>query len=509
MSAIEPRSPSDPTVVAFEAGPPAGAVRRGAKASAVVLVFTQAVSLAQTLVLARLLSPAEVGLFAAGTVLAGLLLTMSEGGMRNALVQRDAEVATAAETVFWASLGTSVLWAAATVAAAPAVSWLFGDPTVGLIAVVTAGTIVLHALTYVPDALMQRRLDVRQRLVVPPAISLGFAVTSVVLALQGFGVWALVIGSYVQHLAWILASWSIARWRPLRARFSWRVWGELRGFALPLVLGNMVDSGRELVETALVGRVLSPTALGHYRYGRKLATLPGVAVIEVFSYVLFPAFSRIAKDAERFRAVFLRALAMIWCAACPLAGLLVAIGEPLVVVLLGERWRPAGALLVAMAGFGPGVAMSAVGTEAIKGYGRPRLLNWLTLASAVLGVGLLVALLPLGLVGVGLAVSLDSLVVGLLALLLARRVVAVSLGDLTRALVPPLLATALAVGAIGALERLLLCSDDRHPAFGVALLLGESVAFAGVFALGMFVCVPAQTTTLVRAVRDFLSSTSQ
>ena len=62
-------------------------------------------------VLARLLTPAEVGLFPAGTVLARLLLTVSEGS---------------AEAVSWASLGTNVLWAGATVAAAPAASWLFG-----------------------------------------------------------------------------------------------------------------------------------------------------------------------------------------------------------------------------------------------------------------------------------------------------------------------------------------------------------------------------------------------
>ena len=145
-----------------------------------VLVFTQAVSFAQTLVLARLLTPAEVGLFAAGTVLAGLLLTFSEGGLRNALVQRERRRrGRPRRPCSGPASAPACCGPAVTAASAPLVSWLFDDPTAGLITAVTAGTIVLHALTYVPDALMQRRLDVRQRLVVPPAISLGFAVTSV------------------------------------------------------------------------------------------------------------------------------------------------------------------------------------------------------------------------------------------------------------------------------------------------------------------------------------------
>ena len=488
----------------IEAGPPAGAVRRGAKASAAILVFTQIVSLVQTLVLARLLTPAEVGLFAAGTVLAGLLVTFSEGGLRNALIQRERDVAVAAETVFWASLGSSFLLAALTAAAAPIVTWIFEDPTAGMITLITAGTIVLHALTYVPDALMQRRLDVRQRLVVPPTIALGFAVTSVVFALNGFGVWALVIGSYVQYVAWIVASWSLARWRPRRARFSYRIWRELSRFAFPLVLGGFVEKGREMAETALVGRQLSATALGFYRYGRKLATLPGVAVIEVFSYVLFPAFSRISKDPVKFRSVFLTALGLIWCVSCPLAGLLVVLGEPAVVVLLGEKWQGAGIAVVAMAGYGPGVAMCAVGAEAFKGAGRSHLMNWLTLTGVVVGLGLLVLLLPLGLLGVGLAISAESLVSGMLALLLARTVVDVSLSDLVRALVPPVIATGLAMVAVGALEHAVVGSAAQHAMLGAVLLLGESLLFAVLFAAAMFVIAREQTLSLAQALHRFI-----
>ena len=513
MSTVDPSpgpagSALPPDEAGIEAGPPAGAVRRGAKASAAVLVFTQGVSFAQTVVLARLLSPREVGLFAAGTVLSGLLVTFSEGGMRNALVQRGRGVAVAAETVFWASLVGSVVWACATAAAAPLIGDLFADPVAGLITAATAGTIVLHALTYVPDALMQRRLDVRQRLVVRPAVALGFSVTAVVFALAGFGVWALVIGSYVQHVAWIAASWSLAGWRPRRVRASWRVWRELARFSFPLVLSGLGDKLRELVESALVGRQLSPTALGYYRYGRRLATLPGVGVIEVFSYVLFPAFSRIAADPERFRETFLRALGLIWACSCPLAGLLVAIGEPAVVVLLGEKWRGAGVALVAIAGYGPGVAMCAVGSEAIKGFGRSRLVNWLTLTSVVVGIGLLVLLLPLGLIGVGLAMSADSLLVGVLALVLARQVVHVTTADLTRALLPPLAATLVAGTAIGSLEHLLVGADRYGELVGVLALLAESVGFLAVFAGALLVIAPKQSRRLALALRTFLRPAS-
>ena len=503
MSPKDPGAAPESIDSSIDAGPPAGAVRRGAKASAVVMIVTQGVSFVQTLILARLLTPAEVGLFAAGTVLAGLLLTFSEGGMRNALVQRERDVAVAAETVFWASLGSSIVWAAVTAASAPIVAWLFDSPTAGLITAITAGTIVLHALTYVPDALMQRRIDVRQRLVVPPAIAFGFAVTSVAFALAGFGVWALVIGSYVQHLAWILASWSLAGWRPRRAPFRYSVWRELSSFAFPLVLSGLVDRGRELAETALVGRQLSQTALGHYRYGKRLATLPGTAVIEIFSYVLFPTFSRIGRDAVQFRATFLRMLELIWCASCPLAGLIVVIGEPAVVLLLGEQWRGAGVAVVAMAGFGPGVAMNAVGIEAIKGFGRSRLVNWLTLTSVVTGVGLLVVLLPLGLVGVGLAISIESLLCGVLALLLARGIVDVSVRDLAKCLVPSMLATLLAMAAVGVLEHFLQ-SEQYPPLFAAVLLIGETMAFGVVFAVAMFAIVPARAATISSAITDFV-----
>jgi Polysaccharide biosynthesis protein len=247
--------------------------------------------------------------------------------------------------------------------------------------------------------------------------------------------------------------------------------------------------------------VAQPAALGHYRYGHKMATLPSVAIIQVFSYVLLPAFSRIAHNSARFREVFLRVLGLLWSASCPLAGLIIVIGEPVTAVLLGEQWRGAGIALVAMAGLGPGVAVSAVGTEAIKGYGHSQLLNWVNLVGAAVGVGALLALLPLGLVGVGLALRRRA---GMWTshCALARSVVDVTLGDIVRQLFPSA-GHAGSDGAIGFLHSLVYWSDHRQ-LIGGLLLLGESVGFAGVFIVVLFAVAPDQSAAMTGALRQLI-----
>lgn len=478
-------------------------LRRGAAISTVMLVFTQLVTLGQTLVLARLLSPAEVGWFAAGTVLSTFLLTFAEGGMSNALVQRKDRLDDVAATVFWATLLTGIGWAVVTVASAPLMARIFGSHTVGLITAVSAGTIVLHALTYVPDALMQRRFDFRQRLIVQPVIVVTFAVTSVTLCANGFGVWGMVIGSYCSIVAWLIATWTLAGWRPgAGGRPSFSLWRELARFSMPVVVWTVVNRARDLLETVVVGGALSATALGYYRYGRRLGALPEMAVVDVGSYVLFPAFSRLAGDPERFRSAFLRALHVLWCLMVPVACFIVAAGEPLVTVLLGEKWRGAGVMLVALAGIGPGVALMAIGMESIKGVGRTRLLHWVTLVGTALGIGLLFLLLPLGVMGVGLALSISCLTAGALSLLLARPLAGVTFGELVHRLVPPIFVVALPAVAVGLLEHLLIHSDRHGFLLGTALLLAEGLGYLALYGIGLALFAPAAWRELSAAARQ-------
>lgn len=469
------------------------------------MVLVQGIALVSTLVLARLLSPEEVGVYAAGTVLAGFLTVFAEGGLRAALIQREpgptGSIEDAANTVFRATALTGIGMSLLALAASPLVAAVFRSPQAGEIAAVTSGMLALHGLTNVPDGLMQRRFNFRRRLIVDPARSLVFGVVTIACAAGGMGVYALVVGNYASLVAWVLGTWILARWWPGRGRASYRLWREMARFAYPLVIQNMVRNVRGSAQTALIGRGLGEAALGQYRYGRRLGELPGTAVIEIGSYVLFPAFSRLAGEPERFRRAFLRTLRWVWFGAAPVSVLVVALGEPAAVVLLGQRWQLAGEFMVAMAGYGAGVAVQAVAMEVIRGSGRSSLLNGVSAVQLVLGVGLVFAVIPYGLVAVGLAISVSQVVVAALVLALARSVLPFTAGELARRLVPTAVAASVALAVVGPLEWYVGRAGERGTLVGLVVLLGETLLFVLVHVAVMCVLDRAALQELLAGAR--------
>lgn len=456
-------------------------LKRGAAMAAIGLVVVQVVTVAQTLVLGRLLGPHEVGIFTAGTVMMGFVGVFVQSTLYHALIQRERDIEDAANTVLIVTFVTSLLLALAALVASPLIGAVFHDSRVGLIAAATSGIMLLHSFPIVPDALMQRTFQFKRRVIIDPAVGLTFASVSIVFAVLGYGAWAMVIGTYASSTTCALLSWWLAKWRPFRGRFSFHIWREMARFSFPLLINEIAERSREVVEQVLVGRALGAVGLGHYRYGYRIASLPSQGVVQICGYVLFPAFSRISGDGVRFRQAFLRALGWIWLAALPVGALMIVLGQPVVVLLLGEKWRAAGGAASAMAGIGLGAALYSVAGEAVKGAGRSSLLNWLTAIFVGLGLPLLVLLLPFGLVGVGVAISVTCMVVGFVSLVLARSVVGVSVRETIACVLPSTLAALVALGVVMPLERFVVRTDQNPGLLGLASIIAECVLFSVVY----------------------------
>ena len=177
-----------------------GLVGRVASASALAQLLGQSVSFVQTIALARLLTPTDVGIFTAGTVLTTLFTNLVEGGLRAGLVQRQHDLADADETVFWVTLMFGVAACLGCLAAAPVIGIIFHSRTAGLVAAATSGLLVIHSLTNVPESVLQREFSVKRRLIVGQAICVSYAVVAIGLAALGWGVWSMVAGVYASFI---------------------------------------------------------------------------------------------------------------------------------------------------------------------------------------------------------------------------------------------------------------------------------------------------------------------
>jgi PST family polysaccharide transporter len=476
-----------------------GVLKRGVGYSAVGVAACQLVVIVQTIVLGRLLGPDEVGVFTAGTVLMGFLLVFSQGTLAQALIKHDGDIEDAANTVLVANIATGLLLGVGVLVSSPMVGHLFHNPRVGHICAATSGLVFLYLCLGVPEALMQRNFRFKQRMVIQPTAKIAFAGVSIVFALLGYGAWAMVFGSYAAITILLLLSWSVARWRPFRGHFSMRIWRGMAAFSLPLLLDNVTHSIRETFQQVLLGHRLGTADLGQYRYGAQMVGIPAAAIVDVFGYLLFPAFAQISADRTRFRDAFLRALGWTWFVALPFGALLVVVGEPVAVLLLGGEWRAAGTAAMAMAGVAVGAALNALGVTVIKGGGRVSLVNWLSALGLAVHLPLILLLLPFGLVGVGVGLSITYLLGGFASILLARSVVDVALRDVAASLVPTTLSAAVAFAVTFPVEHLAVRSD-RYPEFtGLTLIVVDCLLFAMVYLAVLRVVSPAR----LRSVRGF------
>ena len=477
-----------------------------AVASVFALIAGQLLSLAQTVALARLLSPTEVGYFAAGSVVTSFMSNFVEGGLRAGLIHREDRIEDAAEIVFRATLVTGLMMSLFALSSAPVISVLFDSRTAGVVAASMAGGILLFSLTNVPEALLQREFSVKRRLIVGPAVAFTFAVVSVTLAALGLGVWSLVIGTYASSTVWVGTLWWLCDWRPSRGKTDFKLYREMVRYGLPMAISLFADHSVKSVQAIVTGRFLSVNSLGLFRYSERMAQIPVGAIVEVGANSLFPAYSRISSDPTRFRRAYLHALGLVVVVAAAISGLLLAVGVPLVVIVLGDEWRGAGLALVAMAGLGVGTAIST-SAEAIKGAGRTTLLNWVTLVETILGIGLVVALAPLwGLVGVGLSISLTSLVSGIMLLTMARKIVDVHWRSVLSTVLPPVVSALAATLVIFVVEHEVFISAERPLALGLLLLVTDCLAFLCMYAIVLRLAAPASFGLITDLVGSLLTA---
>ena len=406
-------------------------------------------TLASIAVLARLLAPAEFGLFAFALVYLAYLETIGDLGTGMALIYWRDRTRDVAQITFGLNLLTGVAWSLLTWLLAPAVAGFFHSPGGTPLLRALGAAFVLKALGNTHDALCKKELRFKARLIPEVGLAAVRAALTVALAFAGFGVWSLVWGHLAAMGARAALLWLVVPWRP-----AWRWPADLLQPVLTyggwIVVVNVVAVILHHVDYVVVGRMLGVTALGFYQMAYKVPETVVIVLVWQVSMVLFPAFSQARASGRSVGEAYVTALRYVALLAVPAAVGLVLLAEPLVLTLFGESWRPSIPILRALAVY---TGLRALGTHAgdvLKAQGRPKLLAGLAALKALVLVPALVVAAGWGATAVAATTASIAGATIMLDIALVRRTAGIPIRSILGAIATSLPPAAVLAGVLTA-----------------------------------------------------------
>jgi lipopolysaccharide exporter len=450
--------------------------QRAALWSGMNMIVTKLAGIAIMIVVVRIVSPHDFGVFAAALIVHTIVTSVAELGVSSCVARRDLGLEDTAPTVAAISLITGSLLAVAVFGVAGPIASALGAPDAEGPIQVLSLCIFLTGLFAVPSAMMMREFR-QDRLFLATLIS--FVPANgllILLALGGDGAmafaWSRVVGQVCVGLVIVATPQRFFRPRIVRAQLV-----PILKFGLPLAGANLLNYTLLNADFAFIGRLLGPAVLGMYVLAFNVASWSSSVMGSTINGVAMTTFSESGTDDNLLRERLGRWARLTALVACPLATMTPVLSTDIIVGLYGERWSEAGPVLAVLAIYGAVFTISLLLSNLLVAKGQSwRLLMiqlvWLlTLAPAIwFGVS------TFGVLGAAWAqVAVVSFVVMPVYVVALRPVIA-NLGRLlTRAAGGPLLA---ALAAAGAASLVVLPVTGTWWRIGLATVAGAAVYLA-------------------------------
>jgi PST family polysaccharide transporter len=405
------------------------------------------ISLFVILLVARLVGPAELGAFAVAIGIVQVLTIVVEMLMHDAIIQRARLSPDHLDTAFWTCLALGIALTALCWVAAPEIAGYFdSDEVEGLLSVASV-SLVFSGAACVPVAVLRRELRFKPLALRSLVGRLGGAVAAIVLIIDGYGVWALVMQHVVQTAACSVLLWPATKWRPSFA-FSRRHLWELVSFGIPVVGTRLVWLCSIRFFILLIGNILGVAAVGYINIAQRMVDTLFDLLSGAAHNLALPIFARNQHDKPLLTETYGQATELTALAALPLFAGLAACAYPLVGLFLGDAWTPAAPLVQMLA---VGAMLQFVflfGYPIITALGRPGFAFGLSLLTLAYVMGLV---LFAGLESASEATLVWSsrvLISGPVLILIVSRLLGISPGHIVPLTWAPMFAILVMAGAL-------------------------------------------------------------
>ncbi len=294
-------------------------------------------SFAVTILLARLLSPEDFGVVAMVMVFFDFSAVFVESGFSTALIRQKTISEADKSTTFLFNLMAAMVLYGLLFAAAPYIAAFFGQPLLMAMVRVMGISLIVNALSIVQHSVLIQQIDFQTQTLVRLGGVVFSGGAALLMAYSGWGVWSLVARFMVLDLTTTVLYWVLGRWRP-SGQFSRESFRRLFGFGWRILAAAVLDKFYFHIYKLLIGRFFSAAALGYYSQAGNFTNMVINTLFRTVQSVTYPVLAKLQDDRERLKTGYRKMLQLSSFVIVPALTVLAVLAEPVVRVLVGEKW---------------------------------------------------------------------------------------------------------------------------------------------------------------------------
>lgn len=485
--AVDPGTPVEPPVDSPDPAPGTESIgrqaARGLRWSFAGTLVTKVGSFAMGLVLARLLSPDDFGIFAVASAAMAFVMHVNDVGLIAATVQWRGKLEDMAPTAAAMAMTFSIIVYGFFWFAAPTISSVAHTPEATNVIRLLTAVILIDGATAVRSAALMRTFR-QDKLIRANLVGLVVnAIVAIGLAVMGAGPYAFAAGLVASFLVTGVMVFIGAK-LPVRLGFDRAIAKQLMAFGLPLAASLGIEAVLLNADYIIVGHLAGEIQLGYYLLAFNISTWALSVISSAVRYVSVAGFSRLSEvDKETLSAGVQRSMPILVTGLMPIAALTAALATPIVTVLYGDKWGPAAVVLPYLMILTVVRVLASFALDILMGAGATRSTLWVNLIWAVALIPSLIYATSRGHIqGAAIAHAVVGLIVAIPIVIVALHRVGVRLAPIAPALGRPIIGAAVG-GGLAALTASALPSDVLQ------LLLGGFVGGVAYLAIAI---APAQ-----------------
>ena len=291
------------------------------------------------IILARLLQPEDFGIIAIVVVFINFSNILVNSGFGTALVQSKNVDDIDYSSVLNMSIIIAFIFYLIIFFTAPFIAAYYNqDSIVGVLRIYSI-SIIFFAINGVQTSILLRNLEFKKISIVSSIPVLISGIVSILMALAGFGVYALVANALISGILSVIFFGFILKWFPKPLLSITRI-KKLFSYSSKLLLSSIIEEAYKGLYPLIIGKVFNTKVLGYYNYGRQIPNLISSTVNASVTAISFPLYSRSQDDIPKLKKMVRHSISLINFILFPLMAGLAAVAEPLVTLVFTEKWLP-------------------------------------------------------------------------------------------------------------------------------------------------------------------------